>query len=133
MVGFRIRQENRRQADYPEEGEEVSACTGAEGISALYPDRRDAAQKVNWLERVALKVALRKFLEGKQMEKILEWFSGKKTYLAGVGSILLSLLSLVGVAIPGVPILTHDTAIQTIITALMGIFIRQGVSKVPQA
>lgn len=65
------------------------------------------------------------------MEKVLNFFRGRKTYLAGIASILMSAASLAGIGIPGVPLLGHDSAIQTIITAVMGIFIRQGVAKVP--
>lgn len=83
---------------------------------------------MNWLEKTALKIALRRFLKGEQMGAILAFLRGRKTYITGAVSIVMSLLSLVGVGVPGLPMLGHDTAVQTIVTSLLGIFIRNGVA-----
>ena len=88
---------------------------------------------MNWLERVLLKAAIRRFLEGETMAAIIAWFAGKKVHLTALFTILTSLLSLFQVSIPGMPVVDHSTAIQLILTAIMAIFGRQAIAKVEVA
>jgi hypothetical protein len=83
---------------------------------------------MNWFERKAIEIAIRRFLKGEIMASILAWLAGKKTYLTGIAAIVAAVLSLAHVEVPGVPEVDHSTAIQMIVTALMGIFIRNGVA-----
>lgn len=88
----------------------------------------DGSSTLNWLERKLVQAALRRFLKGRFMQKIIDFLSGKKTYLAAAVAILHGLSCLVGLQ-TGAPCVDHGTAISEILTALMVIFLRQGVSK----
>lgn len=62
------------------------------------------------------------------MQAILDFFSGKKTYIVGIIAVLHGVGCLLGIQ-TGAPCVDHGTAINEILMALMGIFIRQGVAK----
>lgn len=59
----------------------------------------------------------------------MNFMSGYRTYLTAAFGIIAGGAALAGVGIPGVPAIGHDAAVQMIVTSLMGIFIRHGVSK----
>lgn len=85
---------------------------------------------MNPFKALLIRRALKHFLEGKQMQAIQQFLSGKKTYLTGLVGIIFGLVNLVGLTIPGVPLMDHAQAVQTIIGALMGIFIRNSVTPI---
>jgi hypothetical protein len=85
---------------------------------------------VNWIKRALLRVAVRRFLEGEQMASLLAFFDGKKLYTTAIVSIAMALASLLHLSLPGVPEVDHSTAINMILTAIMGIFGRQAIGKV---
>ena len=78
--------------------------------------------------RWALSLALRRFLKGDQMGKFLALGGGYRTYLVGAYGALSGLAALLGISTPMTPALSHDGAIQLIVTSLIGIFLRKGVA-----
>ena len=63
------------------------------------------------------------------MKNLLAKLRGKKTYFTGAVGIGIAAASLFGVNLPGVPVIAHDTAIQTIVTSLLAMFLRNGMPK----
>ena len=63
------------------------------------------------------------------MAKLLSLISGYKTYSVGIYGLLTGLAGLAGVAAPGLPSHGHDMAVNTIVTSLIGMFVRAGVAK----
>jgi len=64
------------------------------------------------------------------MNKISEWLRGRKTYATGFAGLVIGIVNLLGLSVPGIPTVDHGAAVQMIVTALLAIFLRKGITNV---
>lgn len=89
----------------------------------------DWTEDMNSVKEWLFKAAIRRFLKGPQMQAILDFLGGKKTYTAGIVMVLIGLAGMAGVVVPGIPEMDHAASIRMILEGLAIIFLRQGVAK----
>jgi hypothetical protein len=64
------------------------------------------------------------------MNAILATLRGKKAYGVGILAVLVGGAALLGMPVPGVPVIDQGQALEIIVTGLATMFLRAGVAKV---